>query len=195
MDTEQIRSFIAIELPSALKNNIGKFQMGLKQSRWTFVKWVNPDLLHLTIKFLGNQSMARLDVVKEVLASCAASCRRFNLSTGQTGSFPGGNRVRVFWLGLEGDLDQLQSLVMAIENSLEKRGFVKESRSFTAHLTLARLRDECSLYEKKTFIEATKNLNFNPPCSFTVDHVVLMKSNLTPGGPIYTKIADYQLLV
>lgn len=195
MDNQQIRSFIAIELPPELKKKIGEFQTGLKKPGWNFVKWVEPDLMHLTLKFLGNQSMARLDIVREVLAASTAAGRAFDLSTGQTGSFPGGRRIRVFWLGLEGDVEKLITLQKAISGSLAAKGFPAEDRPFTAHLTLARLRDECSPHEKSAFADAIQVVRFQPTCSFAIDHIVLMKSTLTPKGPLYTKLAEYRLPV
>lgn len=195
MDNQQIRSFIAIELPPALKKSIGEFQSVLKKPAWNFVKWVKPDLMHLTLKFLGNQSTAKLDVVKEVLSASTAAARAFILSTGQTGSFPGGRRIRVFWLGLEGDIEKLVTLQKSIDSSLVSRGFPSEERPFTAHLTLARLREECSLQEKTAFAEAIQGLRFEPPYSFSVDRIFLMKSTLTPKGPVYTKLAEYRFSI
>lgn len=193
MDNQKIRSFIAIELPPGLRNKIAEFQAGLKKPEWDFVKWVGPDLMHLTLKFLGNQSADRLDIVKTVLVAVVGDCRSFNLFTGQTGSFPDGKRIRVFWLGLEGEIERLQNLQKAIDVSLAARGFPVEKRPFTAHLTLARLRDECSMQERSAFADSIRGVRFEPTLNFTVDQIALMKSILTPKGPLYTKLAEYKL--
>ena len=193
MDNQKIRSFIAIELPPGLRKKIAEFQAGLKKPEWDFVRWVGPDLMHLTLKFLGNQSAARLDIVKTVLAAVVVDCRSFNLLTGQTGSFPDGKRIRVFWLGLEGEIERLQNLQKAIDVSLAARGFPVEKSPFTAHLTLARLRDECSMQKKNAFADSIRGVRFEPTLNFTADQIVLMKSILTPKGPLYTKLAEYKL--
>lgn len=192
MDNDQVRSFIAIELPAELKKKIEIFQTGLKTSRFTFVKWVDPESIHITLKFLGDQTLARLEIVKRVLNICAAGCKPFTISTGQTGCFPNYKRARVFWLGLDGDLDSLIGLQKEIDKSLAHEGFPQEDRPFTAHLTLARLRDECSLQCRLEFAGKIQGVSFEPSCSFAVGHIALMKSTLTTHGPVYTKLSEFK---
>jgi len=193
MDNEGIRTFIAIELPHELKDSVANFQSALKDSRLKFVKWVDPKLMHLTLKFLGNQSASKVEVIKNVMGRSAVSCQPFTLTSGQTGGFPGLQKIRVYWLGLSGDLDKLTGLQKDIDEALAKEGFPGDNRPFAAHLTLARLKDECSMQDRTLFSSAIKNVHFEPGANFTVDRIALMKSTLTSRGPIYTKLAEYRL--
>lgn len=194
MDNEQIRTFIAIEFPPDLKEQLREFQYRLKTSQQSFVKWVDPGLMHLTLKFLGNQNRRRIEAIKCVLETSAASAKPFKLRTGKTGCFPGPKNVRVYWIGLDGDLERLSGLQKCIEDSLSREGFPRDTRPFTAHLTLARLRDECSMRDRSSFAAAIQNIQFEPGFEFLVNHIALMKSSLTPKGPIYSRIAWVEIL-
>jgi RNA 2',3'-cyclic 3'-phosphodiesterase len=195
MENGQIRTFIAIEFPGELKNRLADFQAGLKDSRQNFVKWVDPTLMHLTLKFLGNQSLSKIEVIKNVMKVSTASCQPFTLHTGQAGCFPNPKNLRIFWLGLEGDIDKLTALQKNIEDGLAKEGFPVENRPFTAHLTLARLKDECTMQNRSAFASAIQSARFEPVFSFTVERIALMKSTLTPGGPLYARQAEFNLVV
>jgi RNA 2',3'-cyclic 3'-phosphodiesterase len=195
VEISRIRAFIAVQFPSGLKGRLGDFQSRLKGSRQNFVKWVDPKLMHLTLKFLGDQGPDKIEVVKKVLAASAASCRPFTLSTGPTGCFPNPKNLRIFWLGLEGEIDRLVSLHKGIEDGLAKEGFPPENRPFTAHLTLARLRDECTMQERASFASLIQSARFEPAVSFAVERITLMKSTLTPRGPLYNRVAEFELAV
>jgi RNA 2',3'-cyclic 3'-phosphodiesterase len=192
-DNGLIRAFIAVEFPDEMKNRLADFQAGLKGPGRNFVKWVDPKLMHLTLKFLGNQGPEKIEVIKKVMEAAAGHCKPFTLSTGLTGCFPNPKNLRIFWLGLEGDVDRLSSLQKGVEGSLAKQGFPVESRPFTAHLTLARLRDECTMQERASFASLIQSACFKPPLSFAVDHIALMKSTLTPRGPVYSRLAEFKL--
>jgi RNA 2',3'-cyclic 3'-phosphodiesterase len=195
MDNTQIRAFIAVEFPVDMKNRLADFQSDLKAGRHNFVKWVDPKLMHLTLKFLGDQGPDKIEVIKKVLEASAASCQPLTLSTGPTGCFPNPKNLRIFWLGLEGDLDQLTGVQKGIEDGLAREGFPAENRPFTAHLTLARLRDECTMQERASFASVIQSARFEPGISFAVERITLMKSTLTPPGPLYTRLAEFKLAV
>ena len=192
MHDGQLRSFVAIPLPGELKSKIAIFQSGFKTLGFGFVKWVEPESMHLTLKFLGNQNLMKLETVKRVLNTCTAGCKPFTLSTGQIGCFPNYRRIRIFWLGLDGDVDRLLDLQEEIDKALAKEGFPREGRPFTAHLTLARLRDESSPQDRLELAEKIQGASFEPCCGFNVDHIVLMKSTLTPHGPLYTRLSEFK---
>ena len=193
MSDDQIRSFIAIELPTELKKRVGVFQSSFKSFEFGFVKWVDPESMHLTLKFLGNQTEAKLETIRQVLNKCAMGYKPFTLSTGQTSCFPNYRKVRIFWLGLGGDLSTLIRLQEEIDKSLAHEGFPREDRPFTAHLTLARLRDECSPQDRLEFARKIHDVSFEPCYQFSVGQVTLMKSTLTPRGPVYTRLSELKL--
>lgn len=192
MQIERIRTFIAINFPDDLKNSIKVFQNQLKDPRLNFVKWVDPELMHITLRFLGDRSEKEINSVKEVLRPLASRISIFSLRTGQTGFFPNINSARIFWLGLEGNTDKLYDLYNMVEEALRKEGFEKEKKAFTGHITLARLRDYCSKEDRVLFTTKVSTVKFEPPVHFNVNHVAVMKSILTNKGPIYTKLEEYK---
>ncbi len=193
MNDEAVRSFIAIELPAELVKRLRDLQAGLNSSRLRSVKWVDPGSIHLTLKFLGNVDPGRLEAIKGATEAVAMSQRPFQLSTGHTGFFPGPQRARVFWLGLEGDIDELGKLQQGIDRAMAGLGFESENRPFTAHLTLARLREECSREERLEFTGLAQHAVFEAGPSIQVRSVALMRSRLTPKGAVYTRLAEFDL--
>jgi 2'-5' RNA ligase len=194
MGGEAVRAFIAIELPADLIKRLKDFQSGLSPARLQYVKWVDPGSIHLTLKFLGDVDAVRLEAVKEASAAAVRPFRPFDVTTGSTGFFPGPQRARVFWLGLEGDIEVLGRLQQDIDRAMSSLGFVSENRPFTAHLTLARLRDECSGAQRLEFAGLAGPAVFKPGPPVQVQSVALMRSQLTPRGAVYTRLAEFPLM-
>ena len=193
MADEVIRSFIAIELPGGLVKQLKEFQAALKSPGAHAVKWVDPGSMHLTLKFLGNVEAKSLPAVKDETGIAVRSSRRFNLVTGRTGFFPDHSKPRVFWLGLEGDIEALITLHKVIDEAMSKLGYPRENRPFTAHLTLARLREESSIDDRMDFARTAQAQVFKPPCNIAVRSAALMRSQLTPRGSIYSRLAEFAL--
>ena len=193
MADEDIRSFIAIGLPAGLVKQLRDFQAGLKLPGEQPAKWVDPGSMHLTLKFLGNVGVKRLPAVRDEINAAVGSSGRFELLTGSTGFFPDHRKPRVFWLGLEGDTRALAMLQKAIDEAMWRLGFAREGRPFTAHLTLARLKDESSINQRAEFVRSVQSRVFEPACAIDVSSVALMRSQLTAGGAIYTRLAEFGL--
>jgi len=193
MNGESIRAFIAVELPAELIKRLKDFQTLLSPVHLRGVKWVDPGSIHLTLKFLGNVDAGRLEAVKQTVAVAVKSQRPFQLTTGGTGFFPGPQRARVFWLGLEGDIEDLGGLQKGIDRAMAGLGFESENRPFTAHLTLARLRDECSSAERLEFTSLVHPAVFESGPPLHVHTVALIRSQLTPRGAVYTRLAEFPL--
>jgi len=188
---EQIRSFIAIELPEELKIKLKNFQASLRLPKHNFVKWVSPDGIHITLKFLGNINNRQVDDIKNVLTPIARLSKSFALHTSEIGVFPNLNKVRVLWLGLNGDISSLQKLYQDIDKALAVKNFASEKRPFTPHLTLARLRDDCFPNDRWEFGELVKGVRFEPSCMIKVEKLSFMRSRLLPGGAAYSKLAEF----
>ena len=186
---EQIRSFIAIELPDELKAELTHLQARLKSSEQPWVKWVNPYSIHLTLKFLGSMAAEKIDEVTTALETAAQGVPPFHLEVKGLGIFPNLKRVQVAWVGLNGEIDKLSQLQQRLESNLAHLGFAPESRPFTPHLTLARLRDQASPDERQKFGQLIADTSFETACSIKVDAVSLMKSQLTREGAIYSRIS------
>lgn len=193
MVDDSIRSFIAIRLPEQLLDRVRDFQAALGSPGDRAAKWVEPGSMHITLKFLGNIELGRVQDIKQEIAAAVKPCRPFNLSTGASGFFPNAQRARVFWLGLEGDIQALVGLHKGIDEAMAKLGYPAENRPYTAHLTLARLREESGAADRTGFVSRVQKRAFGPSCNIVVNSVALMRSQLTPRGPIYTRLAEFEL--
>ena len=189
----QVRSFIAIELPDALKAGLGQLQDRLKAGGQFPVKWVDPYSIHLTLKFLGNISAEKIDDITGAISEAAREVSPFRLEVQGLGVFPNPRRVQVAWVGISGEVDKLVRLQQGIDVNLTPLGFAPESRSFTPHLTLARLRNRASPDERQRFGQLIADTTLETVYGINVDAVNLMKSQLTRTGAIYSRISSVSL--
>ncbi len=185
---EKIRSFIAIELPQDLKTELAGLQAKLKVDR-PRVKWVSPDGIHLTLKFLGDVDASRISQVSQAMTEAVKGIAPFELTAGQLGVFPNYERVQVVWVGLEGDLTTLDRLYRQLEDGLSKIGFPPEQRGFKPHLTLARVADEALPEERKRFGDFILSSKAQINHSIKATGLSLMKSVLAPRGAVYTRLS------
>ena len=190
---EQIRSFIAIELPAELKLELVQLEAQLKSGEQPGVKWVDPDGIHLTMKFLGNIAVDRVEGITRAMEEAVRGISPFQLKVKELGVFPNFKRVQVAWVGLTGEVDKLAQLQKRIESNLTPLGFAPESRPFAPHLTLARLRAQTSPDEKQRFGQLIANTTFEAACTIEVDAISLIKSQLTREGAIYSQINSIRL--
>jgi len=190
---EQVRSFIAIELPEAVKIGLSQLQARLKVSEPSGVKWVDTGSIHLTLKFLGNVAIDRTGEITTAMEMAVQGISPFNLKVKDLGVFPNLRRVQVVWVGISGEVDKLSQLQQHIESNLAQLGFAPESRPFAPHLTLARLRDRASLDERQRFGQFIAGTRFEEAYTFKVEAINLMKSQLTREGAIYSRISSVGL--
>lgn len=189
---EQIRSFIAIELPTELKQELGRLESQLKAGNQPWVKWVKPDSIHLTLKFLGNIATDATATITRAIEESARGIEPFRLEVKELGVFPNLKRVRVAWVGISGQVDKLSLLQKRLESQLTPLGFTAESRPFTPHLTLARLSERASPDEQQGFGRLIASTSFEGG-DIEVKEISLMKSQLTRAGAIYTRISQVEL--
>lgn len=190
---EQIRSFIAIELPDELKLELTRLEGRLKSGNQSWVKWVDPYSIHLTLKFLGNIGSDKINDITGAMEEAAHGIPPFYLKVKELGAFPDLRRVQVAWVGIGGEVDRLNQLQKQIDSNLVPLGFTAESRAFTAHLTLARIRDQATLSDRQCFGQLIANTQFDSSHTIKVDTVSLMRSQLTREGAIYSQIASAKL--
>ena len=192
---EYIRAFIAIELPVEIKNNLRARQSRIKSGSGNLVKWVDPENIHLTLKFLGNIKTGDIEAVTAAMQNAAAQAKSFNLQLQNLGAFPNLNRVQVIWVGLGGELDSLLKLQKNLENNLAKIGFAPEERPFAPHLTLGRVRDTAGIIDKQNIGKAIAGLKTETALTFSAPALSLMQSDLRPQGPVYTCLKNIALPV
>ncbi len=190
---EQIRSFIAVELPEELKRDLTAIKLQLQSVSRAPVKWVDLQGIHLTLKFLGNIDASITGKVTETIEEAVQGVHPFHLGAGGLGVFPSMKRVQVVWVGLSGEVDRLSQLQQRIESGLAPLGFARERRPFTPHLTLARIRDRATQNERQELGKLIADTSFETGCRIRVDTVHLMKSQLTREGPIYSRISSVKL--
>lgn len=190
---EQIRSFIAVELPGEAKLAIGRVQEQLKAGGYAPAKWVDPGSMHLTLKFLGNIGADSVGGIMASLRESVGGIAPFSLGISGLGAFPGLNRVQIVWAGVTGDVDRLRQLQQAVESRLSPLGFAPEKRAFSPHLTLARLRDQATPDERRRLGQAIAATEFEVSVSIKVEAVHLMKSRLTPQGAVYSCLGSAEL--
>ena len=190
---EQVRSFIAIELPGELKLGLIQLQSRLKLGKQPWVKWVEPHSIHLTLKFLGSIPVDKIGEITRAMEEAAQGIPPFHLEVSDLGVFPNLRRVQVAWVGISGQLDKLGQLQQGIESNLARLGFTSESRPFTPHLTLARLRQQASLEERQKFGQLIAGTKFEAVYAIEVDAISLMRSQLTREGAIYSRISSVGL--
>ena len=135
-----IRTFIALELPPSIISLLVNVQKNL-QSMGVRAKWVRPQNIHLTLKFLGNINPGDIDKVGGAMADAVAEFEALNLVAEGIGVFPGINRPRVIWVGLKGQVQLLFAMQRLLEDNLATLGYKKEKRPFKGHLTLGRFRN------------------------------------------------------
>ena len=190
---EQIRSFIAIELPVELKRAISRLQEQLKAGSRAPVRWVSPENIHLTLKFLGDIDAVVIDDIKDALQEAVWGISAIRLGAEGLGVFPNNTRVQVIWVGLSGEIDRLQKLQQSIDKELAKLGFPAEKRGFSPHLTIARLRDRANANERQDMGRLVENTRFQSSLDFSVTSIHLMKSQLTREGAIYSRLGSVNL--
>ena len=181
-----MRAFIAIELGQALHDELASLQAKLKASAGADVKWVEPQNIHLTLKFLGEVPENKIDKIKGALDAIAANMAAFTVSLSETGAFPNLNSPRVIWVGIKEGAIESAKLTEKIEEQLAKLGFPKEDRAFSAHLTLARVRSQKGRQRLKESVDEINNSSVVHRPSSVVTHITLFQSTLMPKGPVYT---------
>jgi 2'-5' RNA ligase len=186
---EEIRSFIAIEIPQALKSKIEELQRDLRRTG-ADVKWVPPQGIHLTLKFLGNIRPEDVENISQALEP-VISCRPpFEARIHGMGGFPSSRNPRVVWVGLDRGKGEVHALQQAVEKKLAELSFPPEGRPFSPHLTLGRVR---SSRGKPALAQGLEKLKEAEVGIFSAGEVFLFRSQLKPTGAVYTKLKDFSM--
>ncbi len=184
-----MRTFIAIDLSPEIKNRITAAVRALKPLA-ADIKWVVPENYHLTLKFIGEASEEQVEIIKNVLDEVVEKHRGFNLAARGTGSFPPGqSRMRVIWVGLEAG-PELFSIQSDLEELLSRKGFEREERAFSPHLTIGRAREPRKQERLKAELERLSGQEFG---AMEVKEIEIFQSILRPQGPEYRIISRHQL--
>ncbi|MBI3989540.1 MAG: RNA 2',3'-cyclic phosphodiesterase [candidate division NC10 bacterium] len=184
-----MRLFVAANLTGTIKEALAEVQRALR-SKGGGVSWVKPENLHITLKFLGEVEERMLKAVRGVIASSVAAVGPVLLSFADLGTFPHLRSPRVIWVGVREGAEGLSLLQANLEQGFKGIGFPRENRSFTAHLTLGRVRSPKGL---QPLVEEVKAWQRDALGEMVLKQVDLMRSQLHPGGSIYTILESFPL--
>jgi 2'-5' RNA ligase len=183
-----IRAFIAVDLSQEIQTRLDKIMLDLKAGLPDgAVRWVAAGSLHLTLKFLGDVSLANIQVLKEVMMAEVSHHHQFEISVGGLGAFPSVRRARVIWVGVEAPAE-LTVVQSGIENEMARLGYAREERPFSPHLTLGRVSrtaEPTELHQIGDLLHKTK-VGFLGAAH--VRGVHLYQSDLRPEGSLYTRL-------
>lgn len=182
-----IRSFIAIDLNSDIQHKLGDIIRQLTPLPANVVRWVPENNIHITLKFLGDTSPTNLEILKKILTVEASRVRSFDLKVEGLGAFPSIRRPRVIWIGVETP-PTLFALQRGIDTETQRLGYAPEDRPFSPHLTLGRLTHNATPEEIRQVGDLLAGSKINFSASVHVRTVVLFRSDLQPGGAIYSPI-------
>ena len=190
--SESVRTFIALELPQPVKAAMARVQSELRGAGLK-LRWVAAGNIHLTLAFIGEVEPGQIDAISRAVEEAAGEHAPLNLAAAGIGVFPHPRRPRVLWVGTAGDSERIGALKQRIDNGLESipdLGYRKEKRHFKAHLTLARVKAKV---DSRRLIKALDAHAGFKTGDFRLDEVHVFKSQLTPGGAVYTKLHSARL--
>jgi len=178
-----IRTFISVDFPTELKEKVAELQQHFTNYD---VKIVKPELVHITVKFLGNIKEDKVASIRSALQKIRVP--PFDADIRGVGAFPSLRHINVIWVGAEGDFNSLHN---AVEEALQPLGFEKNNR-FAAHATIARVK-RLPMSQKEHLVSTIKDLSNTKIGRMKVDHIRFKKSTLTPDGPIYETLHEVRL--
>ena len=183
-----MRAFVGIDIDEAVRQNLLATQRQLAGTG-AQLKLVEPENIHVTMKFLGDIREDQAGAITEALQAAVEGIKPFEISVRGIGAFPNLSYIRVVWAGVSDGLEQVASIQKRIDQNLAKLGF-KPERDFVPHLTLARAKSAAGKERLIEFLKGGVNVEFG---SCHVSAVELKQSTLTPKGPIYSTLARIEL--
>jgi RNA 2',3'-cyclic 3'-phosphodiesterase len=191
---ETYRLFIAAELPQNIKAELVETQARLRRTNLP-VSWSSAGSMHLTLRFLGDTSVALIPNLDQAMRTALAPHSAMALRLQGVGAFPNNRRPNVVWVGVKGALAALQHAQADIEAALGSLGIAPDPKPFRPHLTLGRLRREASSEQQRRLGDAIQSLPPPKSLEWAVERVVLFRSELHSSGPTYTEIVDCRLQI
>lgn len=184
---DDLRMFVAIELPSGVRAALEKLQHDLQRHPGlNALRWARPESIHITLKFLGERPANHQPPIDAAVLKATEGIPPFGLRLGRLGTF-GGSAPRVLWVDVAGDTETLQRLQSQVERELRPLGFPTEKRDFSPHLTLARIQPERARSTVQP-LQAAIAATTAPSAEIPVTQIALMKSDLRPSGAVYTRL-------
>ena len=191
---ENVRTFIAIELGEVHHRALSDVQMRLQRERAaSSVRWVAPENIHLTLRFLGDVATTAMPALQSAVAEACVGIAPFTLSLSGAGAFPNTRWPNVLWVGLGGQVERAALLAQRLDDACAAIGLPREERPFSPHLTLGRVKREAKPNDRQIVGELLDHATVGELGLLQVDRVSVMKSELRPSGSIYTRLAAVEL--
>ena len=184
-----IRVFIAAEIPGRIRDALSRDMLFLKSGA-PLVKWVKPDNLHLTFRFLGDVKETDLEELFDALADSVSSLPAFSLQIRGIGAFPNWRHPRVVWAGCDEGADDAVALAAAVESACVDLGYEKEKRPFRPHLTLGRVKQPSDAAGLEAIADSFRDKEFG---YVDIDAIAVFMSTLRRTGPVYSPMAHIPL--
>lgn len=194
LNSDDVRLFVACEVPEEVKTSIGGLIDSLRDRSGNDVRWIKPDGVHVTLKFLGEVPVKKLPAIKIAMQEAVVRHSPYNLEFSNIGTFGGREGLRLMWVGIAGDVLRLEALVRDVNLALAVVGFEPERRPFRPHLTLGRVKDEIGT-RRRAEIEVEVGKTVVPTVTWRTSQVSLMRSRMVPGGAVYDVVATFPLRV
>jgi 2'-5' RNA ligase len=183
------RSFCAVELSAEIAAGVRRIQ-GALQERATGVRWVRPEGIHLTLKFLGEVEADRIEAIVHKAEAAIQGVGPFTVGIRGGGGFPTPKNPRVIWIGVKDQSGMLKELQARVEAGMAELGFPRERRGYTPHLTVGRVRSGKGSKSVAPVLDALREIDLG---SMEVREVILFRSLLKPTGAEYTKLDSFPL--
>lgn len=189
MGDQYCRSFLALEIPKKNKADLLEEIDTLRNRSVGGIKWVNGQNLHITLKFFGKFRRQDIYAFEISLKDSLKSFREFELKIGQIGAFPNISNPRVVWFGLIFP-KELTEIYRLIENCSLALGYDQDDKSFSPHLTVGRTRKNISISQRNNLKQILTTTKVNHITDFPAKEIIFYRSDLTPNGPIYSKLFE-----
>ena len=189
--SEMWRMFAAVELTDEIRDRIKRTQQLLDEAGWR-CRWVPESRMHMTVRFYGDLDVSTVAQLQEELRGRLARQPAFELRVSRVGAFPGPNRPRTLWLGIDDRFEQLGKLRTAVDDASQAAGIDPEPGQYRPHLTVGRLMHDFKVDEDEA-VEAFQEFGAYEPLFWIPDHVNLVKSKFGRGGIQYTIVEQFPL--
>jgi RNA 2',3'-cyclic 3'-phosphodiesterase len=189
--SETWRMFVAVDLTEEIRDRIERTQQLLEEAGWR-CRWVPRERMHMTVRFYGNLEIPTVEQLQEELRTRLAQQPAFELRVSRVGAFPGPNRPRTIWLGIDDRFEQLGNLRKAVDYASAAVGIEPEPGPYRPHLTVGRLHHDFKV-DQDDAVEAFQEFGAYEPLFWVPEEVNLVKSQFGRGGIKYTAVESFSL--
>lgn len=183
-----MRTFLAIEIEDYIKNKISETQQLIQEKNSAKIKYVETENIHLTLKFFGEINEKQLNEITEKINNIITKYKKYSLKIVNIGAFPHIYRPRVIWTGVK-DNNITVNLIKELDEEFNKLGFDKE-RDYVPHITIGRVKNVTNKEELSSTLKLLKKRYHG---KMEVKKICIKSSTLTPEGPIYKNIKEFEL--